>query len=339
MLPAMAVAVEPAKRGDIATYYHATATLEANKEATVPARVSGLVTELLAEEGDRVGAGEGLLRIEDAEYRYRLQQAEAEAVKQRARFERLEKMLSNELVAAEEFESARSDLLAAESSRELAALELARTRVEAPFAGRVTRRMADSGQMVSSGQELFTLADLSRLLARVHVPSKEFRNLRVDQPVELVLDSNGEHMQGRIELVSPVIDATSGTIKVTVAVTDYPPETRPGDFAEVRIVTDRHEDVVLVPKAAVFSDRGERIAFVAYADSTADRRLVEIGYQNDERIEILGGIESGELVVVQGQRSLEQGQPLRIHTTKSYDTPAKETAAAKGAAASKGHGR
>jgi membrane fusion protein, multidrug efflux system len=330
MLPPISVAVAPAGEGDIATYYHATATLEPDKEARILARVSGLVTELLAEEGDRVEAGDELLRIEEAEYRFRLQQAEAEAAKQKARFQRLEKMLSNELIAAEEYESARSDMLSTESARELAALELARTHVRAPFGGRVTERRVDPGQMVSAGQELFTLADLSRLLARVHVPAKAFRNLQVNQPVELVLDSNKQQMQGRIELISPVIDAGSGTIKVTAAISDYPPDTRPGDFAEVRIVTDRHSGVVLVPKAAVFTDRGERIAYVARPDSLAERRVVTVGFQNDDSIEIVSGIERGEQVVVQGQRSLEQGQPLIIHTRPADEAPPGASGAAAG---------
>jgi len=333
-LPAIAVAVEPAERGDIATYYQTTATLEPNKQAAILARVSGVVMELLAEEGDEVANDQVLMRIEEAEYQHRLRQTEAEVAKQQARFDRLQKMVTHELVATEEFESARSDLLSAEASRDLAALELSHTDVRAPFAGRVTSRVIDPGQMVSSGRELFTVMDLNLLLARVHVPAKEFRSLQVDQIVELVLDSNGQRLQGRIRLVSPVIDATSGTIKVTVEVTDYPSDIRPGDFAEVRIVTDRHQDVILLPKIAVFTEKGEQVVYVAMPDSTADRRVVATGYQNDSQTEVVSGVEAGEMIITQGQRSLEPGQPLRIHERKNYEAESVEQAAT----APKGHG-
>ncbi len=314
------VAIEPVSRGSIASYHTATATLDPDKQADILARVSGIVLELAAEEGDRVRENGLLLRIEDDEYRARLREAEAEEAKQRSRFERVQKMFKQDLVSAEEHESVRNDLQAAESAREISALQLSYTSVRAPFDGRIVQRFVDPGQTVSEGTSLFTLADMRRLLARVHVPAKEFRNIRTDQPVEITIDSSRDLLSGKITLVSPVIDPTSGTIKVTIEITDYPQTTRPGDFAEVRIVTDRHTEALLVPKSAVISDKGEQVVFVA-ADSTAERRVVEIGFQDDRRIEISGGLREGERIVVQGQRSLKDGQPLHIlQPTRFEDT-------------------
>lgn len=324
-LPTVAVAVEPATRGSIASYYTATATLDPNKQAEVLARVSGLVLELTAEEGDLVAKDAPLLLIEEDQYRVRLKEADAELAKQRNRFERGQKMLKENLVSAEEFEALKSELQAAESTRELAALELSYTQVRAPFSGRIVQRFVDPGQTVSDGTALFTVADMSRLLARVHVPAKEFRDIRTDQPVELNLDSSEDLLTGMITLVSPIIDPTSGTIKVTVEITDYPKTTRPGDFAEVRIVTDRHNDTVLVPKAAVITDKGDRIVYVA-ADTTAERRVVEVGFQNEVQTEIASGLNPGEMVVIQGQRSLKDGQPLKILEPMTFESAKEEQA-------------
>lgn len=311
-LPTVPVAVEVAGRGAISSYYTATATLEPNRQADILARVSGMVLDLGAEEGDFIREGQSLLRIQEDEYRFRLTQSEAELSKQRSRFDRVSRMFESDLVSTEDFEAARNDLKASESAFGLAELQLSYARVLAPFDGRIVRRYVDPGQTVSGGSILFTLVDLSRLLARVHVPSREFRRIQADQPVELRLDSGGQRLTGRIDLISPIIDPATGTIKVTVEVRDYPTGTRPGDFAEVGIVTDRREDAVLAPRTAVFTDRGETIAFVAAQDSTAERRAVLTGYQDERFVEVLSGIEAGDLVVVQGQRSLRHGQPLRI---------------------------
>lgn len=310
-MPEAPVSVEAVNRGDLASYYSANATLEPDKEAEVLARISGVVLQLKAEEGDFVRRGDLLLAIEEDEYRHRLTQAEVEAENQRSRFERAEKMFDQNLVSAEEFDSARRDLRTAEAALELSAYELSLARVTAPFTGRVTVRAVDLGENVSNGTALFTLVDMRRLLARVQVPAREFRAISIDQPVVLTVDSSGDQLQGTIELVSPVIDATSGTIKVTVAITDFPPTTRPGDFAEVAIETDRHIDTLLVPRIAVVSEKGEQVVFVAEADK-AVRRLVAVGFQNDSHAEILDGLAEGEMVVVQGQRSLKDGQPLKI---------------------------
>jgi membrane fusion protein (multidrug efflux system) len=310
-MPEAPVSVEAVNRGDLASYYSANATLEPDKEAEVLARISGVVLQLKAEEGDFVRRGDLLLAIEEDEYRHRLTQAEVEAENQRSRFERAEKMFDQNLVSAEEFDSARRDLRTAEAALELSAYELSLARVTAPFTGRVTVRAVDLGENVSNGTALFTLVDMRRLLARVQVPAREFRAISIDQPVVLTVDSSGDQLQGTIELVSPVIDATSGTIKVTVAITDFPSTTRPGDFAQVAIETDRHIDTLLVPRIAVVSEKGEQVVFVAEADK-AVRRLVAVGFQNDSHAEILDGLAEGEMVVVQGQRSLKDGQPLKI---------------------------
>ena len=206
--PAPVVTAE-ATHGPIATYHTANATLEPEKQAEILARVSGLVTELQAEEGDRVTEEQVLLRIDDAEYRHRLAQAEAEAGKQKARFERLEQMLARDLGSVEDFETARSDMLSAEATRALAELECSYTRVTTPFAGQVITRSVDLGEMVSPGTPLFVVADLSRLLARIHVPAREFRQIQVDQPVFIALDATEQEIEGRISLVSPVIDPTT----------------------------------------------------------------------------------------------------------------------------------
>ncbi|MCP4658969.1 MAG: efflux RND transporter periplasmic adaptor subunit, partial [bacterium] len=291
-MPAMAVALEPAAQGDISTYYSATASLDPDKQADILARVNGVVKEIVAEEGDRVEEGRVLLIIEDDEYRHRQTQARVTLDQQRLRFERTEKMFEGGLVATEAFDDAKSQLQAAEAAWELAALELSYTRVSSPFTGRIVHRAVDQGQTVSNGTALFTVADMDRLLARVHVPAREFRRIRTEQPVELVVDSTGDRLTGRIDLVSPIVDPSSGTIKVTVEVTDYPPTTRPGDFAEVSIVTDRHTDAVLVPRIAVLAERGERAVYVADG-TTAHRRLVEIGFEDDRHAEIVTGLEAG----------------------------------------------
>ncbi len=310
--PPVPVAVEAAFTGSISSYYTATATLEADNEAEVLARVSGTVLSLGVEEGDYVRKGATLLSIQDEEYRLRVAQAQARTANLTARFERLKKMWEGKLVSAEEFEAARNDLESAKAEEGLAELNLSYTRVEAPFSGRVTRRLVNIGQNVSSGTPLFVVSDFDPLLARVHVPAKEFRRLKPDQPVELVMDSNKERLRGRIKLVSPIIDPQSGTIKVTVEIPAAPDNVRPGDFAQVSIVTEDRHATTLVPKIAVFTDKGDQIVYVCAADSTAERRVVEVGFQDDRNAEILAGLKDGERTVVKGQRSLKHGSKLKI---------------------------
>lgn len=312
--PAVPVAVTCAVNGSISSYYRATATLEAEKEAQILTRVTGVVQTLLAEEGDQVAAGAPLLEIDNEEYSYRLEQAAAATANLRSRFERMEQMLKEQLVTEEEFQAVRSELSAAEANEGLARLALSYTSVTAPFSGRVTSRLVDVGQNLMVGDPVMVLADFHPLLARVHVPSREFNKLQHNQAVNLVLDSTGTRLAGRIKLISPVIDPTSGTIKLTIEIPDYPAQTRPGDFAQVRIVTERRDDVTLVPRIAVLTDKGETVVYTLTAgeNPAAERRIVEVGFTDDDKAQILSGLAVGEKVVVKGQRSLKNGSPLKI---------------------------
>jgi len=307
----------------------ATATLAADKEAEMLSRVSGVVQKLLCEEGDNVGEGQELLLIDNDEYRFRLEQAEADRKELETRMERMQKMRDQDMVSAEEYETVVNDLAAAKAAEGMARLNLSYTRVTAPFAGRVVTRSVDPGQTVSVGTPLFVLADFKPLLARVHVPSKEFNQLKPDQPVDLSLESSGTKLKGRIRLVSPTIDPTSGTIKVTVEINDYPAGVRPGDFAQVSIVTEQRHQSTLVPKIALVNDRGEQVVFVSQADTTAERRVVEVGFQDDQNAEILAGVAVGDRVVVKGQRSLKNGAAIKVLAGENA-AQAGDTAAAGG---------
>lgn len=320
---AIPVAVQSAFEGSIASYYKATATLEAEKAAEVLSRVTGLVASLSVEEGDVVAKGDLLLTIGNEEYQLRVQQAAARTANLRSKYKRYESMQAEGLSTEEEFETARSDLASAEADEGLAKLNLSYTMVRAPFAGHVTARLVGVGQNLSVNTALFVMADFDPLLARVYVPSREFNKLRQDQLVDLVLDSSGAHLQGIITLISPIIDPASGTIKITVEVAEYPAGTRPGDFAEVQIVTERRDGVVLLPRSAVITEKGETVVYVATKEGDqdqAERRLVTVGFTDDENAQIVDGLAVGELVVIKGQRSLKHGTALKILTSDGVAT-------------------
>lgn len=297
--------------GDASSYYIATATLEAESHASVLARTTGVVRELRREEGDHVRAGDVLLLLEDEEENYRFQQAEANLRSAQAEHDRRKSMLENGLLSAEEFETTLNTLTVRKAELGLARTTLAYTRVKAPFTGRVVRRHVDRGANVTPGTPLFDVMDDDPLLARVHIPAKRMGFVEIGQAMEIHVDSDNTDLVGIVRLISPIVDATTGTVKVTAEILDAPTGTRPGDFAQVRIVTERHSDVSLVPSVAVFEDQSQQVVYVVEG-GVAHRRVVETGFVDGDDTEITSGLAPGEVIVVKGQRQLRDGGGVEL---------------------------
>jgi RND family efflux transporter MFP subunit len=191
-------------------------------------------------------------------------------------------------------------------------LEISRTRIESPFAGYITQRSVDLGQTVRNMDTLFTLADFSPLQADVFLSEKDASLIKRGQPSKVfsgVVTDNG--LSGQVARISPVVDQSTGTVKVTVELAHGDRLFKPGAFVRVEIRTDTREDSVLIPKRAIVEEDGESFVFVAREDAVS-RVKVELGYQSGGDVEIVRGVTAGESVVVAGQGGLKEGSKVRL---------------------------
>lgn len=186
-------------------------------------------------------------------------------------------------------------------------LQIAHAKVTAPFTGTIVKRSIDLGQSVRASDELFDLAAFSPLYADVFLSEAESRAVKPGQAASISLDISQAAVDGRIVRVSPVVDGETGTVKVTAEIASPTAQFRPGAFVRVNIRTDTVLDAVLIPKSAVIERDGETYVFVTDND-VAHRKTVQLGYEDGASVEVRTGLGLGEMVVVAGQGSLEEGQ-------------------------------
>ena len=186
-------------------------------------------------------------------------------------------------------------------------LQIAHAQVTAPFTGTIVKRSIDLGQSVRASDELFHLAAFSPLYADVFLSEAQSRAVKPGQVASILLDISQAAVNGRIVRISPVVDDETGTVKVTVEIASPTAQFRPGAFVRVNIKTDTVQDAVLIPKSAVIERDGETFVFVTDND-VARRKTVQLGYEDGASVEVRTGIGQGELVVVAGQGSLEDGE-------------------------------
>ena len=203
----------------------------------------------------------------------------------------------------------RVEELAAEIER--AKLQISHTRVTAPFNGRITERTVELGQTIGATDELFRLAAFSPLYADAFLSEQDANRVRHGQEVAVTIGAGGETVAGRVIRVSPVVDGSTGTVKVTSELQPRNNAFRPGAFVRVEIETDTRTETVLIPKKAVLEEEGAMYVFVSKGEE-AERRQVEVGYEDGAVVEVRSGVAVGEAVIVAGQGALSNGAKIRI---------------------------
>ena len=315
------VSVVEARTGPVAVHLATTSAIEAERTARVLSETSGVVTEIRVREGASVAAGAVLARVDARDRRLAFQQAELRLARAEAEHSRQQRAFEQDLVSEYDYEKSRFDRDLTASELETARLELERTDIRAPFAGRVTEVMLVAGGHLDPAQHLLTLADFDTLVARLYVPERDVAGLVPGQPalVRPESDGSGAGVPGRIREISPIVDSGTGTVKVTVALSrEAGAVVRPGSFARVTIETGRRENAVLAPKRAVVrSETGAHVFVVE--DGRAVRREVTVGAEiegpDGSLLELPEGLEPGARLVVAGQATLTPGAPVEVLTT------------------------
>ncbi len=306
----------PLKKGPIEATISAASTIEAELSVTVHAEATGRILELEVEEGDVVEEGDLLAKVKKDTQATGLERANVNYEKAQADLERVQRLFDKGIASKEELDNAKNAARTAKIDRKDRRRDISDTTVKAPFGGTVTERLISQGSFVSNGEQLFSITGFETLVARVYVPEKELDRIRVGQDADIEgKAAKGRHGVGTVKRIAPIVDATTGTVKVTVSL---PPELAggttgflPGMYAEVTLTTDRHEDALLVAKPALVQEEERTFAFVVDGDR-ARKRMVELGLSNEYFAEVLSGLSEGDQVIVAGQTGLKDGALIEL---------------------------
>lgn len=300
------------QRGPIETTLRTFATLEAEQEVKVFARTANRVTELLVEEGTTVEPEVVLVRLDDANQQVMVAKAENSLAKSRREFERLEALHRQNLISDQVFTDANFELRQLELALSEAQRELDHTVIRAPLRGVISRRLVKLGDLVANGQHLFDIVDFESIVARIYVPEKNLSSLATNQPARVTATALvGREFPGRVRRIAPVVDAKSGTVKVTLGFDEIGP-LRPGMYVDVELILNQKTDAVLLSKRALILDGDQTYAFRLGENRKVQRLLIEPLASDRLHVEPTSGFQEGDRVVVAGQTGLKDGALVRL---------------------------
>jgi len=298
--------------GDISSSYKNAAYIIAERETQVVSKASGVVEKLFVEEGDYVEKDQALAQLETEQLSLELKQAKASLDRLKNELDRNKKLFKQNLISSDVFERTKFDYQSQLASYDLKKLRLEYATIRAPFSGVIVKRNIKVGNMVSTNGTTFKLTDFNSLKGEIHVPELELARFEKGLPTITGVDAlKGQLFNGTIERISPVIDESSGTFKVTIALDNSNGKLRPGMFARFEVVSDTRKDVLLVDKNGIVTQDDETSVYVI-KDGKAKKQAVSTGYVADNKIEIISGLENGDQIVVTGIHTIKDDSKVKV---------------------------
>lgn len=323
-LPAVAVRTQTVESKQWPSTEEVVATVRARLRATLEAKVSGRIAEMPVVLGEQVKAGQLLARLDAAEIKARLDQAQASLQQADREWKRVSALFSQQAITRSELDTAESHQLVAKAAVAEAEAMMGYVEVRAPFDGVVARKWADVGDLASPGKPLLDLEDPTALQLEADVPEAIVSRIQLGAPMALSVDTLPTKLSGIVSEVAPAADPLSRTFRVKLdlpaeftqsatantqpAARTTPSVLRSGRFA--RLLVPVGESTSLRVPATAVVQRGQMELVFVVKDQRAQLHLVKTGRRVGQDTEILSGLDAGDAVVVSGAAQLLDGQPV-----------------------------
>jgi len=301
--------------------------LAPEREATVRAELSAPVIETLIDQGQRVNAGQLLIRLDDTSIRDQALSARSAVTTAQANLtvaqheqDRNDALLKAGAIAERAVEQSRAQVTASRAQLAMAQAQaasaekmLSNTRITAPFAGIVSARAVNAGDVVSPGTALVTVVDPSTMRLEASVPAEALSAVRLGAPVDFsVTGYPNRHFTGRVTRVNPIADPATRQVRIIASLPNTGGTLVGGLFAEGRVSSESHR-APIVPQSAV-DERGLRPSVVRLKGGRTEKTEVSLGLRDaaTETVEITQGLAAGDTVLLGAARGISAGTPVRV---------------------------
>lgn len=290
-------------------------TLRANAEAEVATEVDGRLLEMSADLGDQVAAGQVLASLDSATLEAQLREATANLQKTSNEEARARRLKEEGVMSQQEFDTISSAQGMALARRDVLAIHLGHTKIRAPFAGRIAKRMVDAGNYVRVGTPIFVLVADDPLRLRGEVPERFVSELKVGQDVRGYVEAYPDDvLAGRLSRISAAADSASRALTVEALVPNPGGKLKVGFFCKAAILTRTDSEALVVPAEAVVNFAGVTRVFVVDESGTARSREVRTGLSLGPKIEVISGLEPDDRVATSALGRLSEGTKVVVRS-------------------------
>ena len=311
---AQPVYVTPARFETFADRIEAIGTLAANESITVTAKAQGVIRSINFDDGDTVRENEQIVSIAAAEEDARLNVELANLEEQRKTLERIVDLAKSNSVSQSRLDEQTAMVKKAEASVAAARARVSDFRIWAPFSGVLGTRRVSPGALVSPGTVITTLDDISVVKLDFAVPEIFLSSLRAGLDIEATSQAYpGEIFTGKVSSVNIRIDSVTRSVDIRAVISNDDQRLHAGMLMIVELIKDRR-DSLMIPEQALLPDGTQQFVYVVNSENVAERKEIIIGRRRPGYVEVVDGLNEGDLVVTEGTMRLRPGGKVEILT-------------------------
>jgi membrane fusion protein (multidrug efflux system) len=285
-------------------------SLRIRRQVRIFSQEEGRIIDLPFYEGDPVEQSQWVAALDDAILQAELAKAAASLGQAQLDLQRLEKLAAQKLTAEDTLARAKTALNVAQAEHSLLATRLTYTRIHAPFAGLISQRLIEPGDIATRNQHLLTIIDPYSLIAEVNVSELLLPLLQVGDPVEIRIDALGEQrFPGHIQRIHPEVNPVSRQAIIEARFDSIPALARGGQLARVIFSTPERERL-MVPFTSVQRDTKGEYLYLS-REGKAHKSRITTGLRIGDEVSIEQGLQPGDDVIVRGFMNLHEGKGVQ----------------------------
>ena len=309
---AVAVETAPVRTDTVLRQIRAVGTLKSNESVVIASEVSGRILEIAGVEGQEIVRGRVILRLDPAIYEAELEQARAALALSERNYKRANDLKTSGAGTGRALDEAVANLHNDQAAVTLAEARLAKTQIAAPFNGVLGLRRMSVGAYVNPGDMIVNLEQIDPLKVDFRIPENSLAAAKVGQPLYVTVDAlPGQTFEGTVYAVDPQVDETARNILLRATLPNPDGKLRPGLFARVSLIVERHENAILVPERSLVPLADDQFVF-RVVEGKALMTKVVLGERVGNEVEIVNGLSAGDTVVTDGVLKIRDGSTVTV---------------------------
>jgi len=321
---AQLVAALPVETLALSTQQHVSGSLTAIHAIKIFNQEAGQIEKLPYFPGDNVKKDQTIVYIKNDKIEAFLEKSTATRIQTKSDLDRLSKLIKTNLTSQDEISQARTAYALAKAEESIVKLRLNDTYIKAPFAGVISERLREPGDIVPLHSHILSLIDQSKLKVKIQISELLLADLKLNSKVTIQIDAlvNVSEITGRISRIYPTVDVITRKGTLEVELDNVPEGAKPGQLCRLIIHTPKVERLLIAAKAIQFDNSGEYV-FRINGEKTVNKIRVQTGIQIENKIEIITGLKEQDLIVVEGFSNLDNGKKVKLANEKNNSSQTK----------------